>query len=513
MAKRKADHAKENNTKVRQDSHVQVEAPHLAGFLLTKHRFILEYSLIALVFIISILISPDNKADFGVICCIPAAFLLTFILATKRILEGLTLASLLAFMMAAKGAFFGTMNESLLKVMTDDDTQWLFIVCGLMGSIIALIERSGGAEAFARWVSKRAKSRKGTLLWTWLLGVVIFIDDYLNSLTVGACMSPITDKHKVPREMLAYVVDSTAAPVCVLIPISTWAVYIGSLLEQSGAAPEGGGLKFFIQTIPYNFYAWAAVLIVPLVIVGIIPIFGPMKKAEQRAAETGVLAPPGSDKIDIRGDVTLEPPEHPKIYNFFLPIIVLIASTIYFDIDMQSGVLFTVAFMFLLYIPQHLFSPEAFFDTCITGIKQMLFPLVMVILALTFAAANEQIGFLQYVIDSGTRVMTPELLPLSIFIVLGITEFIMGLSWGMYAIAIPIVVPLAKSLGVDPYVAIGAVCSAGVWGSHICFYSDATILSSAASGCDNFRHAMTQMPYGFLGALITAGLFLFVGYF
>ncbi|MCK9176060.1 MAG: hypothetical protein M0O96_12390, partial [Desulforhopalus sp.] len=221
MVKRKV----ENDEAVTETS-VSPESPYPMGFLLSKNKFIVEYSLVALVFILSILISPDNKADFGVICCIPAAFLLTFILATKRILEGLTLASLLAFMMSAKGAFFGTMNESLLKVMTNDDTQWLFIVCGLMGSIIALIERSGGAEAFARWVSKRAKSRKGTLLWTWLLGVVIFIDDYLNSLTVGACMSPITDKHKVPREMLAYIVDSTAAPVCVLIPISTWAVYI-----------------------------------------------------------------------------------------------------------------------------------------------------------------------------------------------------------------------------------------------------------------------------------------------
>ncbi|KJS00614.1 MAG: hypothetical protein VR65_12200 [Desulfobulbaceae bacterium BRH_c16a] len=436
---------------------------------------------------------------------------MAFIFYTKRILEGLTLAGLLGFIMADKMAFFGPMNESLTKVLTDGDTQWLFIVCGLMGSIIALIEKAGGASAFGEWVSKRAKTRRSTLLWTWVLGVAIFIDDYLNSLTVGSCMAPITDKHKVSREKLAYIVDSTAAPVCVLIPISTWAVYIASLLEQTGAVAEGQGMKMFIQTIPYNIYGWVAALIVPLVILGLIPIFGPMRAAEKRAQETGVLAPPGSDKIDIKGGNKTEISAKPRIHNFFLPILVLIASTIYFEIDMQKGVLATVGFTFLLYIVQGVMTPEEFFDCCVTGIKHMLFPLLMVILALTFAEVNEKIGFLTYVIDTAKNYMTPAMLPAVVFIVLGITEFIMGLSWGMYAIAIPIVVPLAIAVGANPLIAVGAVCSAGVFGSHICFYSDATILSSSASGCDNFRHAVTQMPFGLLAAAISLVAFLIIG--
>lgn len=476
------------------------------------NRTIIEYSFLAIAFLVITFLSPDDESTFGIIAALPAIFLLSFIFYTKRILEGLTLASLLAFFMAYKTAFFTPMSETLTEVLTDGDTQWLFIVCGLMGSIIALVERGGGAAAFGEWVAKRAKTRKSTLMWTWLLGIVIFIDDYLNSLTVGSCMAPITDKYKVSREKLAYIVDSTAAPVCVLIPISTWAVYISSLLEQAGAAPEGEGIKFFIQTIPYNLYGWIAVLIVPLVILGIIPVFGPMKEAERRASEEGILAPPGSDKIDIHSGGTVKKPSKPRIFNFFLPILFLICSTIYFDIDMQLGVLSTVAFMFLLYIPQGLMGPEEFFDTCIVGIKQMLFPLLMVVLALTFANVNEKIGFLTYVIDTAKVYMTPEMMPFIIFVVLGITEFIMGLSWGMYAIAVPIVIPLAIAIGANPLVAIGAVCSAGVWGSHICFYSDATILSSAASGCDNYRHAVTQMPYGFLGALLTAIGFLIIGF-
>ena len=477
-----------------------------------NNKLVFEYVLIAFLFFVISMLSPNDNTAFGALSAIPSIFLLGFIFYTKRILEGLTLASLLGFFMAYKMDFFDHLNTKLTGVLTDGDTQWLFIVCGLMGSIIALIQRGGGAAAFGEWVSKRAKTRKSTLLWTWILGVVIFIDDYLNSLTVGSCMSPITDKHKVSREELAYIVDSTAAPVCVLIPISTWAVYIGSLLEQAGAAAEGEGVKFFIKTIPYNFYGWIAALIVPLVILGIIPQFGPMKQAAKRAREEGILAPPGSEKIDIHGGEEIETPDNPKIMNFFLPILVLVGSTIYFDVDMQKGVITTVAFMFLLYIPQGLMGPEEFFDACVTGIKHMLFPLLMVVLAFTFAAINEEIGFLTFVINSAKKAMTPELMPFIVFIVLGITEFIMGLSWGMYAIAIPIVIPLASVLGVDPAIAVGAVCSAGVWGSHICFYSDATILSSAASGCDNYRHAVTQMPFGFLGAALTGIAFLVIGY-
>lgn len=476
-------------------------------------RSIIEYLILFSCFILVGYFVPEDESTLGAISALPSIFLLAFIFYTKRILEGLTLAALLAFIMADKAAFFTPLNETLTEVLTDGDTQWLFIVCGLMGSIIALMEKAGGAAAFGEWVAKRAKTRKSTLLWTWVLGVVIFIDDYLNSLTVGSCMAPITDKHKVSREKLAYIVDSTAAPVCVLIPISTWAVYIASLLEQAGAVPEGEGMKMFIQTIPYNIYGWVAALVVPLVIIGLIPVFGPMKAAEKRAQETGVLAPPGSAKIDIKGGQQVETTGKPRIVNFFLPIIVLVGSTIYFDIDMQMGVLTTVGFMFLFYIFQGIMTPEEFFDSCVVGIKHMLFPLLMVILALTFASVNEKIGFLTYVIETAKTFMTPAMLPAVVFVVLGITEFIMGLSWGMYAIAIPIVVPLAVSIGADPVIAVGAVCSAGVFGSHICFYSDATILSSAATGCDNYRHAVTQMPFGFLGAAITLVGFIAIGMF
>jgi tetracycline resistance efflux pump len=418
----------------------------------------------------------------------------------------------MGFIMVSQGDTLGAFSISLLGAMMSEDIAWLFIVCGLMGSIISLIEKAGGAFAFGEWVSKRAKTRKSALIWTWVLGIVVFIDDYLNSLTVGSCMAPLTDRHKVPREFLAYVVDSTAAPACVIVPITTWAVFAGRLLEVNGWAPEGEGLTYFIKTIPFNFYAWIALIVVPLIILGIIPTFGPMKKAEERVKAGSALAPPGSEKIDIRAGVVNTLPDNPKIMNFMLPILVLVGATIYFDVDMQMGVLVTMGFMFVFYLAQNIMTAEEFTDISLQELKNMILPLLLMVLAFVFADVNDQIGFTYYVITSASQYMTPSLMPLTIFAVLAVTEFITGTNWGMYVIAFPIVIPLAMEMGVHMPLAVSAVLSAGVFGSHICFYSDATVLTSAATGCNNFDHAFTQAPFGILAAALTAVGYLITGF-
>lgn len=474
---------------------------------------------------------PADPANFGMASLFPAAFLIIYIFTTQRILEALILASLSGFIMVSRPAellaggslpanaadwFLNVMtsfSDAILDVMMDENIAFLIIVCGLMGGIIALIERSGGSFAFGEWIAKFAKTRNSALLCTWMLGVAVFIDDYLNSLTVGSCMTPLTDKHKVPREFLAYVVDSTAAPLCVLIPVSTWAVFCSKILEANGWAPAGEGLIYFIKTIPYNFYGWIAAIAVPLIIINVIPTFGPMKKAEERVKNGGSLAPAGSEKIDIRTGAEMgEIPQHPKMRNLFLPIVVLVASTIYFDVDMQMGVLFTLFFMFGFYLFQQLMTPEEFFDVMLQGIKNMMMPLMLMILAFLFAEVNDAIHFTEFVITSATEFMTPELMPLTVFIVLSITEFITGTNWGMYIIALPIVIPLSMNLNANTTLVVSAVLSAGVFGSHICFYSDATVITSSATGCNNFDHAVTQAPFGLLCAAVSALLFLISGF-
>ena len=455
----------------------------------------------------------ENGISIGFFALIPALFLIVYIFTTKRILEALILATLMCFIFADRTHFLSEFNTGLTSVMMDEDTGWLIIVCGLMGSIIKLIEKTGGSLAFGKFVAKHSKSRVGTLLWTYLLGIIIFIDDYLNSLTVGSCMAPITDKHKVSREELTYIVDSTAAPICVILPISTWAVFASRLFVANGLTTEENSLLYFIKTIPFNFYAWAALIIVLLFILRVIPPIGRMKKADNRVKNGGPVAPPGSEKIDIRGNSN-ETYTDGKMIDFLLPIACLVLATIFSGIDMQKGVIITLGFMFVLYVSRGLMTAQEFADYCIEGLKNMLLPLILMVLAFLFSYASSRIQFTQTIIQGVLPVMEkiPQLMPLLIFIILGITEFITGTNWGLYIIALPIVIPLAQAVGVNPVLAVSAVLSAGVFGSHICFYSDATIISSSACGCDNFEHGISQMPYGFIGAGISMILFTIAGF-
>ena len=490
----------------------EIIANELATFNARKSLAIAAIIIIA-AFIMNFFL-PEDPAKFGVLCTIPALLMIVYIFVTKRIIEALTMGAVVGFIMCSSPGdnVLATFSESLLNTMMSEDIAWLIIVCGTMGGIISLIERSGGAYAFGQWASARAKTEKAALIWTWILGIVIFIDDYLNSMTVGSCMAGLTDKHKTPREMLAYVCDSTAAPLCVLIPITTWGVFCGRILVANGWQDgDASEVAMFVKTIPYNLYAWIAALIVPFVIIGVIPKIGPMKAAYKRVADGGPLAPEGSDKITIlesdKEGGQMNIPENPHMFNFFIPIIVLVVATILFDTDMEMGVLTTVVVMFIMYMAQNIMSAMEFWDIIIKGIQNMILPLLLMVMAFVFADMNETIGFTAWCIESATHVMTPATAPMIIFLVLACTEFITGTNWGMYVIALPIIIPLAMNIGVSMPLVVGACISAGVFGSHICFYSDATVLTSAACGCDNFKHALSQMPYGIIAAILS-----FIGY-
>ncbi len=473
-----------------------------------RHMFF--YAALIIAFIIVGFLVPDDPADFGIISALPALFLIVFIFRTKRIIEALALATLLCTVMAYKGDFFGVFNEIVLENLMEEDIAWLIIVCGLMGGIVAVIETSGGGYAFGEWVVSKAKTKKSTMAWTAICSLLLSIDDYLNVLVTGSAMTPVNDKHKTPREMTAYIIDSTAAPACVINPISTWAVFIGGLMIANGLGESGTQVLTYIKTIPYNFYAMAALLVMFLVIAGVIPVFGPMKKAFQRVESGGPLAPPGSERIDIRGGKEAEVPKNPKLRNFFVPMFVLVAATIFFDFDMQMGVITATGFNFIWFVAQGM-EPLDYVDEVLRGLKNMLMPLLLVVLAFCFASGAEAVGFIDYVVNVATANITLQYLPITVFLIFAFTEFIMGISWGMYIIALPMVIPVTIALGGDPVMMAGIVAAAGVWGSHCCFYSDATILTSASTGCDNFRHAITQIPFGLIAGFLAAMGYLVLG--
>ena len=269
--------------------------------------------------------------------------------------------------------FLDAMAEATLTTLMTEDVAWVMLVCGLYGGFIGLLVKGGGSYAFGRAVMRRIETKRGGLLATWGLGLVIFLDDYLNSLTVGATMKAVTDRFRTSRAMLAYVVDSTAAPLCLLVPLSSWGAYFASLLEQNGVAPEGQGLSVFINTIPYLFYPMVALLIVPLVAMGVIPLLGAMRRVEAHAESTGDLGIFEDDALAVeetaRGGMSV----------FFLPIIAMVFFTVFPNIDLLRGVIAGILVTFVHYAVMRVMPLGELFDTCIDGVKSMVPVLAMLL--------------------------------------------------------------------------------------------------------------------------------------
>lgn len=432
---------------------------------------------------------------------LPAIVAVVTAVLSRRPIESLLAGVLAGLLLIEPAGALTNFSSILLEVMMDETIAWVIIVCGLMGSLIALLMQVGAANAFSRALAARASSSGSALIYTWLLGLLIFIDDYLNALAVGSAMRKVTDKFGVSREKLAYVVDSTAAPICMLIPVSTWAVFFAGVLETSDVAPAGEGMSLFISSIPYTLYAWFAVLIVPLVALGKIPALGMMKTAEAAAAARFAET---QTEPELSEENESERNEQVKTYHFLLPIIALLGFSIWYDLDVQLGVIVAVAVTILLYGLQRLMKWGEMFEAVLDGIKIMVPALTIVVVAFMFKEVNDQLGLPMYVIETVTPYLTATLLPLVVFFTMALISFATGSSWGIFAIAIPIVMPLADSMGLPPELAIGALLSASAFGSHACFYSDATVLAAQGSGCGVMEHALTQIPYALLAAVLAA---------
>lgn len=442
------------------------------------------------------------EADFGAISLIPTAVVLALAIWSHRTVESVVAGAIVAFIITSGWGFLGDLSEAVITVMQDRDTAWVLLVCALYGSFIALIVKGGGAYAFGRIVTRRVSSKRGGLLWTWALGLAIFLDDYLNSLTVSSTMKAVTDKYRTSREMLAYVVDSTAAPTCLIIPISTWAVYFAGLLEKNGVAADGEGINVFIQSIPYMFYPWIALAIVPLVIMGVVPLWGKMRLAEERAEQTGQLVPTGSEHLELRETYQPGDGREPRASLFFVPLGALIFFTVWFDIDLLMGVMAGLLVTLVQYQLMRVMPAGEMFDTLIEGLRVMVPVLSILIAVFTFIEANNAIGMTDYVIRTVAPYMTPTMLPVLTFVTMAFVSFTTGSNWGVFAIAMPVVFPLAMELEVSVALMAGALFSASGFGSQACFYSDSTVLTAQGAGCSPYDHAITQLPY----ALFAAGL-------
>lgn len=447
--------------------------------------------------------SPE-ALHHGPVTLIPTAIVLVIAIWLRRPIEALLIGAIAGIIMLNGADFIPVTAETTLRVLQDEDLVWVILVCGAMGSLIGLFIRTGALAAFVDLLITRIKSRFSALLATWALGIALFVDDYLNSITAGAAMRGITDKYKVSREMLAYVIDSTAAPISVLIPLSTWGVFFASVLESTGAAEDGQGLYAYISGIPYMLYPWIAVILVPLVASGKVPVFGPMKKAEKRAFETGVCTPPGAEHVQKSNQAIVEKEGIKRNpWLFFLPLASLVGFTIYYDLDFLPAVYVTLVLMLIFILATRMLDHHDAFDTIIDGFKIMVEALAIIFAAYMLKDVNGQLGLTNYILELTQPYMTAKTLPFIIFGVMGLVAFATGSSWGMFVIALPVIAELTRATGADMALVIGATLSASTFGSHACLYSDATVLTAQSCGTTSMQHAVTQLPFALLAAALS----------
>ena len=418
--------------------------------------------------------------------------------------------------------------EMLFTSMVDNMDLYILIFCCLLGAIVQVISLSGASAAYGQWGGKRLRTRRSTLLATSLLGGMIFIDDYFNCLTVGTVMTPLTDRQKVSRAKLAYIIDSTAAPVCIIAPISSWAAAVGSNLQKTGHFTSD--FAAFCATIPYNLYALLTlVMVLTLSIKGW--DFGPMAKQEARAKDGDLGA------VQTAQTPKVEKTRNGRITDMVIPILLLIVFASlgmmynggFWAKDGGSYMSFTgalgncsagqalawagladlivISFMF---VPRRLMNFREFMDCVSEGMKNMLPAGIILILAWTISGiCRDQLQTAVFVRDVMAASSIPgALLPAIIFVVAAFLSFSTGTAWGTFAILIPIVVPVATAL--SPHlliVALSATLAGSVFGDHSSPISDTTILSSTGAGCDHLLHVSTQIPY----ALCVAGASI-VGY-
>ncbi|KYH29209.1 malate-2H(+)/Na(+)-lactate antiporter [Clostridium tepidiprofundi DSM 19306] len=516
------------------------------------------------VFAEGVTVAQTNAHHFGFLTLLPPLLAIIFAFKTKNVVLSLFTGVFSgAFLLQLNGnniimtiiKAFNMVVKELLGSLADPWNAGVILQCLTIGGLVALISKMGGAKAIAQTLAKKAKSPKSAQILTWLLGIFIFFDDYANSLIVGPIMRPVSDKMKISREKLSFIVDATAAPIAGIAVISTWIGYELSLIK-SGYESIGQNVatyNIFLSTIPYRFYN---ILILIFIVMTAIFLreFGPMFKAERRARTTGKVLSENAKPMSSSDNETLEPEKGIKLsmWNAIIPILVLIVTafigfyfngysavingdnTTYINVLKSSPlsfdalritfgesdasiVLFTAALFasivaMIMGRVQKIFTLGEAIDIWVNGIKSLVITGVILLLAWSLSSLIKQLGTANYLVALVLSTAIPKfILPSIIFISSAIVSFATGTSFGTMGILMPLTIPLAFAISpVNSFVVvcISAVLTGAIFGDHCSPISDTTILSSMGTSCDHMEHVKTQLYY----ALVVAGVSILFGY-
>ena len=487
--------------------------------------------------------TPGKIADPATYTCavyssalslLPPVVAIVLALNTKEVYTSLLVGIATGALLYANGnlelaltTLFFNEDGGMVSKLSDSSNVGILVFLVMLGILVALMNKAGGSAAFGRWASTHIHTRAGAQFATLLLGVMIFVDDYFNCLTVGSVMRPVTDRQKISRAKLAYLIDATAAPICIIAPVSSWAAAVTS------SVPEGSGINgftMFLRTIPYNYYAiMTVVMCLFLIFTG--TDYGPMKRNEENAKNGDLFTTedrPYGDDMDDGTDTK------GHVVDLVAPVIVLIASCIFgmiysggfFEgVDFVSafancnasmglvmGSSIALLFTFVFYRTRQVMTFQDFAACIPDGFKAMVSPMLILTLAWTLSGMTGLLGAKYYVADllSGSAAALQYLLPFIIFIVAVFLAFATGTSWGTFSILIPIVCH-AFPEGEMLVLSIAACLSGAVCGDHCSPISDTTIMASAGAHCSHVNHVSTQLPYALTVAAISAGCYVLAG--
>ena len=487
--------------------------------------------------------TPGKIADPATYTCavyssalslLPPVVAIVLALNTKEVYTSLLVGIATGALLYANGnlelaltTLFFNEDGGMVSKLSDSSNVGILVFLVMLGILVALMNKAGGSAAFGRWASTHIHTRAGAQFATLLLGVMIFVDDYFNCLTVGSVMRPVTDRQEISRAKLAYLIDATAAPICIIAPVSSWAAAVTS------SVPEGSGINgftMFLRTIPYNYYAiMTIVMCLFLIFTG--TDYGPMKRNEENAKNGDLFTTedrPYGDDVDDGTDTK------GHVVDLVAPVIVLIASCIFgmiysggfFEgVDFVSafancnasmglvmGSSIALLFTFVFYRTRQVMTFQDFAACIPDGFKAMVSPMLILTLAWTLSGMTGLLGAKYYVADllSGSAAALQYLLPFIIFIVAVFLAFATGTSWGTFSILIPIVCH-AFPEGEMLVLSIAACLSGAVCGDHCSPISDTTIMASAGAHCSHVNHVSTQLPYALTVAAISAGCYVLAG--
>ncbi|MGH3704098.1 MAG: Na+/H+ antiporter NhaC family protein, partial [Agromyces sp.] len=470
---------------------------------------------------------------------------------TRRTLFAMLCGTLAGAVLLGGWEFFDSWIGYFGTAIADETLQWLMLVVVLFGILITLFERSGAVREFAAWAERFVNSRRKSTVLSFVLSIVLFVDDYLNVLTVGTSMKAVTDRYNVPRTELGTIMKMTAAPIAVIVPFSTWALFFAGLLEAQGVTANGSGFGAYLQAIPFIFFGWIAIAIAALVAFGWFPKLGALKKDIARADATGDVFPVGTTaeereaegglplhaevgEFAVSGDdagravasapesataatataVATRAPEYakPRPWNFLVPIAVMIAVTILTEVDVLKGTVAALIVAIVMYTVQRRLKITGVLEAAFDGVGSMLFVIVLTALAFMVQHMNIDLHLADWVIDATQPVMSGALLPAMVFLVCGVYAYATGSFWDLAAVITPIVIPLAFAMDVNPIIAGAAVFSGAALGSTTCLYGDGIILASRSTGIKPLNLMTAILPYAAVAAVASLVLYLIVGF-